>query len=56
MTTRRDFIAAAALMTATAPIGSVFAQGTEQLEALFVQSAASATSRAATIRSRIPAR
>jgi|SRR5215510_3496894 len=41
MTTRRDFIAASALVTAATPIGSVFAQGAEQIEALFVQSATS---------------
>ena len=42
-TTRRDFVAAAALLTAAAPLGSAFAQGSEQIEALFVQSATSMT-------------
>jgi hypothetical protein len=43
MATRRDFIAKAALATAAAPVGSAFAQGGEQIDALFVQSATSMT-------------
>jgi hypothetical protein len=43
MATRRDFIATAALMTAVAPLGSALAQSSEQIEALFVQSAQSMT-------------
>jgi hypothetical protein len=41
VTTRRDFLATAALATAAAPLGSALAQGAEQIEALFVQSATS---------------
>ena len=43
MATRRDFMAMAALATAAAPVGSASAQGGEQIEALFVQSATSMT-------------
>jgi hypothetical protein len=43
MATRRSFLAAAALATAAAPLGSALAQGGEQIEALFVQSATSMT-------------
>jgi len=43
MTTRRDFVATAALMTAAVPLGSALAQGSEQIEALFVQSATGMT-------------
>ena len=43
MATRREFVAATALMAAGAPLGSAFAQGAEQIDALFVQSAMSMT-------------
>jgi hypothetical protein len=43
MATRRDFIAMTALAMAAAPVGSAFAQGGEQIDALFVQSATSMT-------------
>lgn len=43
ITTRRDFMAAAALVAAIAPGRSALAQGAEQIDALFVQSATSMT-------------
>ena len=39
MTSRRNFMTAAALMAAAAPLRSSFAQAGDQIEALFVQSA-----------------
>ena len=39
MTTRRNFMAAAALMAVAAPLRDALAQGADQIEALFVQSA-----------------
>lgn len=43
MATRRDFMVTAALLAVAGPVGSALAQGSEQIEALFVQSAAGMT-------------